>query len=330
MRRAYSEAELRTGFEQAKREALASFGNDSVYLEKYIAKPRHIEIQILADNHGNVIHLGERECSVQRRFQKMLEEAPSPFLNDETRQLMGKAAVDGAKAAGYRGVGTFEFLVDEKMNFYFLEVNTRLQVEHPVTEEVTGVDLVCEQLRVASGEKLRLTQDDIVCRGWSIECRITCEDPDMNFTPAVGSVQGLRLPAGPGVRVDTHLYEGYQVPNDFDSMLAKLIVTGADRKAAIGRALGALDEFELSGFPTSLPFHRWLLQHERFVKGDLSTHFLEEEFEGLPEDEVEDLDLLTVAALIKHRTSSPPSSLASRANGNWARSSRLAGMGNWS
>ena len=330
MRRAYSEAELRTGFEQAKREALASFGNDSVYLEKYIAKPRHIEIQILADNHGNVIHLGERECSVQRRFQKMLEEAPSPFLNDETRQLMGKAAVDGAKAAGYRGVGTFEFLVDEKMNFYFLEVNTRLQVEHPVTEEVTGVDLVCEQLRVASGEKLRLTQDDIVCRGWSIECRITCEDPDMNFTPAVGSVQGLRLPAGPGVRVDTHLYEGDQVPNDFDSMLAKLIVTGADRKAAIGRALGALDEFELSGFPTSLPFHRWLLQHERFVKGDLSTHFLEEEFEGLPEDEVEDLDLLTVAALIKHRTSSPPSSLASRANGNWARSSRLAGMGNWS
>jgi acetyl-CoA carboxylase biotin carboxylase subunit len=332
MRRAYSEDELRVGFDQARREALASFGNDSVYLEKYVEKPRHIEIQILADNFGNVIHLGERECSIQRRFQKMLEEAPSSFIDDKTRHAMGKAAVDGAKAAGYRGVGTFEFLVDAKMNFYFLEVNTRLQVEHPVTEEVTGVDLVCEQLRVASGEKLRLTQGDIVCRGWAIECRITCEDPDLNFTPAVGRVEGLRLPAGPGVRVDTHLYQGYQVPNDFDSMLAKLVVTGADRNAAIARTLGALDEFELAGFPTSMPFHRWLLQHERFVKGDFSTHFLEEEFDGLPEDGTDDLDLLTLAAVLKHQQSGSASGPKSngQSDGNWARSSRMAGLGNWS
>ncbi|MFA5506025.1 MAG: acetyl-CoA carboxylase biotin carboxylase subunit [Vulcanimicrobiota bacterium] len=324
MRRAYSEEELKVGFEQAKREALASFGNDSVYLEKYIARPRHIEIQILADNHGNVIHLGERECSVQRRFQKMLEEAPSPFLDEKTRQAMGTAAVEGARAAGYRGVGTFEFLVDENKNFYFLEVNTRLQVEHPVTEEVTGVDLVCEQLWVANGEKLRLSQDDIVCRGWSIECRITCEDPDLNFTPAVGQVRGLRLPAGPGVRVDTHLYEGYKVPNDFDSMLAKLIVTGSDREATIGRALGALGEFELAGFPTSIPFHRWLLQHPRFAAGDFSTHFLEEEFQGLPDDGTQDLDLLTVAAVVKHQNTPRPSLNGQSAN--WARSSRLSGL----
>lgn len=329
MRRAYTEAELKIGFDQAKREALASFGNDSVYLEKYIAKPRHIEFQVLADNYGNAIHLGERECSVQRRFQKMLEEAPSPFINDETRQKMGQAAVAGAKAAGYRGVGTFEFLVDEQQNFYFLEVNTRLQVEHPVTEEITGVDLVAEQLRVASGEKLRFVQDDIVCRGWSIECRITCEDPDLNFAPAVGTVQGLRLPAGPGVRVDTHLYQGYTVPNDFDSMLAKLIVTGADRNAAIGRALGALDEFEVAGFPTSIPFHRWLLEHPKFVAGDFSTHFLEEEFDGLPDDGADDIDLLTLAALLKHRNAGSQPKHANGTSSNWARSSRLPGLGNF-
>lgn len=326
MRRAYDEAELRVGFDQAKREALASFGNDSVYLEKYIAKPRHIEIQVLADNHGNVIHLGERECSIQRRFQKMLEEAPSPFLDEATRQVMGDAAVRGAKAAGYRGVGTFEFLVDEKMNYYFLEVNTRLQVEHPVTEEVTGVDLVVEQLKVANNEELTLRQEDIQARGWSIECRITCEDPDLNFTPSVGRVTGLRLPAGPGVRVDTHLYSGYQVPNDFDSMLAKLIVTGSDRKAAVARVLSALDEFEIAGFSTSLPFHRWLLQHPRFQAGDLSTHFLEEEFSGLP-TEIDEHDLLTVAAVLKHQQGAPTPTEASQSNSDaWAQSSRLAGV----
>jgi acetyl-CoA carboxylase, biotin carboxylase subunit len=330
MRRAYNEGELRVGFDQARREALASFGNDSVYLEKYIQKPRHIEIQILADSHGNVIHLGERECSIQRRFQKMLEEAPSPFLDEASRQAMGDAAVRGAKAANYLGLGTFEFLVDKDRHFYFLEVNTRLQVEHPVTEEVTGVDLVSEQLKVACGQELTLRQEDILTRGWSIECRITCEDPDSGFRPSVGTVHGLRLPAGPGVRVDTHLYPGYVVPNDFDSMLAKLIVTGSDREAAIRRTLTALDEFELAGFSTSLPFHRWLLQHQRFVDGDLSTHFLEEEFDGLPSDDADLEDVLTVAAVIKQgqvRGPVDPSNSGSNGSSHWARSSRLSGVG---
>lgn len=301
MRRAQDPDELRKGFGQAQREAAAAFGNDSVYLEKYIAKPRHVEIQILADGHGNVIYLGERECSVQRRFQKMLEEAPSPFINDATRKAMGEAAVRGAREAGYTSAGTFEFLVDADMKFYFLEVNTRLQVEHPVTEEVTGVDIVAEQLRVAAGAKLSVTQDQVKLRGWSIECRITCEDPDLNFTPSVGRVEGLRLPAGPGVRVDTHLYEGYSVPNDFDSMLAKLIVTGSDRKAAIARALTALDEFELAGFATSLPFHQWLLSHPRFQAGDFSTHFLEEEFDGLPTEDVTPEELAALAAAVRYQ-----------------------------
>lgn len=301
MRRAYSAEELTTGFGQAQREAEAAFGNGSVYLEKYIARPRHVEIQILGDSQGNVVYLGERECSIQRRFQKMLEEAPSPFINDATRKAMGEAAVRGAREAGYTSAGTFEFLVDADQSFYFLEVNTRLQVEHPVTEEVTGVDIVAEQLRVAAGLPLSISQDQVRPRGWSIECRITCEDPDQGFTPSVGTVEGLRLPAGPGVRVDTHLYQGYEVPNDFDSMLAKLVVTGSDRESAIRRALAALDEFEVLGFSTSIPFHRWLLQHPRFRAGDFSTHFLEEEFSGLPEDDVPPEDLLHLAALLAYQ-----------------------------
>lgn len=298
MRRAYNRQELESGFGQAQREAAAAFANGSVYLEKYIARPRHVEIQILGDSHGNVVYLGERECSIQRRFQKMLEEAPSPFISQATRLAMGEAAVRGAREAGYTSAGTFEFLVDADQSFYFLEVNTRLQVEHPVTEEVTGVDVVAEQLRVAAGLPLSITQDQVHPRGWSIECRITCEDPDQGFTPSVGTVEALRLPAGPGVRVDTHLYEGYQVPNDFDSMLAKLVVTGADRQTAIKRALAALDEFEVVGFATSIPFHRWLLSHPRFQAGDFSTHFLEEEFQGLPQDDVPTEDLLQLAALL--------------------------------
>lgn len=327
MRRAYDEAELRTGFDQARREAMAAFGNDSVYLEKYISKPRHIEIQILADSHGHVVHLGERECSIQRRFQKMLEEAPSPFLGEQARQAMGDAAVRGAKAAGYTSAGTFEFLVDEHQNFYFLEVNTRLQVEHPVTEEVSGVDLVAQQLRIAAGHPLTLRQEDIKARGWAIECRITCEDPDSGFRPSSGTVCRLRLPAGPGVRVDTHLYEGYKVPNDFDSMLCKLVISGPDRESTIRRALTALDEFELAGFATSIPFHRWLLSHPRFAAHDFSTHFLEEEFKGLPEGDVSAEDLLTLAAVIKHGATPPASKALQGPSSNWAQSSRLSAVG---
>lgn len=303
MRRAHNREELQSGFGQAQREAEAAFGNGSVYLEKYIASPRHVEIQILGDSQGNVIHLGERECSVQRRFQKMLEEAPSPFISEATRLAMGEAAVRGAKEAGYTSAGTFEFLVDDDQSFYFLEVNTRLQVEHPVTEEITGVDIVAEQLRVATGQPLALTQQQVRAqtRGWSIECRITCEDPDNGFTPSVGVVEALRLPSGPGVRVDTHLYQGYQVPNDFDSMLAKLIVTASDRESCIRKTLAALDEFEVVGFATSIPFHRWLLEHPRFQRGDFSTHFLEEEFDGLPEGDVPTEDLLQLAALLAYK-----------------------------
>jgi acetyl-CoA carboxylase biotin carboxylase subunit len=301
MRRATNPQELTIGFEQARREAEAAFGNGSVYLEKYIASPRHVEIQILGDSHGNIIHLGERECSIQRRFQKMLEEAPSPFISPATRKAMGEAAVRGARQAGYTSAGTFEFLVDADQSFYFLEVNTRLQVEHPVTEEVTGIDIVMEQLRVAAGLPLSVSQEQVVSRGHSIECRITCEDPDQGFTPSVGKVEALRLPAGPGVRVDTHLYEGYQVPNDFDSMLAKLIVTGPDRETTIRRALAALDEFALLGFASSIPFHRWLLEHPRFRAADFSTHFLEEEFQGLPTDDVPPEDLLHLAALLAYQ-----------------------------
>lgn len=300
MRRAYNREELSSGFGQAKREAEAAFGNGSVYLEKYIARPRHVEIQILGDQHGNIVYLGERECSIQRRFQKMLEEAPSPFISEATRLAMGEAAVRGAREAGYSSAGTFEFLVDADESFYFLEVNTRLQVEHPVTEEVTGVDIVAEQLRVAAGLPLSVSQDDVRPRGHSIECRITCEDPDASFTPSVGTVEALRLPSGPGVRVDTHLYEGYQVPNDFDSMLAKLIVTAPDRKTCIQRTLAALEEFEVVGFSTSIPFHRWLLQHPRFQAGDFSTHFLEEEFDGLPSDAVSEEELFHLAALVAY------------------------------
>lgn len=330
MRRAYTPEDLELGFSQAKREAEAAFGNGSVYLEKYIAKPRHVEIQILADNHGNVIHLGERECSVQRRFQKMFEEAPSPYITEATRQAMGDAAVRGAKEAGYRSAGTFEFLVDpsaqafssaDRQPFYFLEVNTRLQVEHPVTEEVTGVDIVVEQLRLAAGLPLSLSQDEVIPRGWAIECRITCEDPNRHFTPSVGKVKALRLPAGPGVRVDTHLYEGYEVPNDFDSMLAKLVVTGKDRQTALNRAKAALNEFELLGFATSIPFHRWLLEHPRFCAGDFSTHFIDEEFHGLPAEGDESI-LGHLGALVAYKAlgqvGSPPASFSS----NWHRVGR--------
>ena len=329
MRRAHNREELTSGFGQAQREALAAFGNDSVYLEKYIAKPRHVEIQILADGHGNVIHLGERECSIQRRFQKMLEEAPSPFISDETRQAMGDAATRGAREAGYTSAGTFEFLVDADQSFYFLEVNTRLQVEHPVTEEITGVDIVAEQLRVAAGLPLSISQEDVKPRGWSIECRITCEDPDQGFTPSVGTVEALRLPLGPGVRVDTHLYPGYQVPNDFDSMLAKLIVTGSDRMTTIRRTLAALDEFELVGFSTSLAFHRWLLQHPRFQAGDFSTHFLEEEFDGLPNDDVSEDDLFCLGALAAYSQakSDAPKQPTVSTRGTWQQTARTGPAG---
>lgn len=278
MRLARDEKELRASLPQAKSEAAAAFGNDSVYLEKYLERPRHVEIQVAADGRGQAVHLYERECSVQRRFQKMFEEAPSPFLDEETRQRMGEAAVRGALAAGYSSVGTFEFLVDEHRNFYFLEVNTRLQVEHPVTEEILGLDLVQAQIGLAAGRGLPWRQEDLRPRGWSMECRITAEDPENGFLPALGRISDVRMPSGPGVRVDSHIFEGYEVPPYFDSLLAKLITRGADREQARRRMLRALDEFPIAGVRTTVPFHRALLQHPAFVAGDLSTAFMAEHF----------------------------------------------------
>lgn len=274
MRKVNNEAELRQAFPQARSESQAAFGSGDLFLEKYVERPRHVEIQIIGDSHGNAVYFGERECSIQRRFQKMIEEAPSPVLTPELRQRMGEAAVAGAKKLQYCGAGTFEFLVDAHLNFYFLEVNTRLQVEHPVTEQITGVDLVKLQIRVANGEPLPLQQEDVQLRGWSMECRITCEDPYRGFLPTPGRIEKLHLPAGPGVRVDTHLYPGYEVPGSFDSMVAKLITTGQTREEARQRMLVALREFQLAGISNTIPFHLAVLEHPEFIAGNLTTHFL--------------------------------------------------------
>ncbi|MBT9581787.1 acetyl-CoA carboxylase biotin carboxylase subunit [bacterium] len=276
MRKVANEAELRQAFPQARSESQAAFGSGDLFLERYVERPRHVEIQVIGDSHGNAIYLGERECSIQRRFQKMIEEAPSPVVTPELRERMGQAAVAGAKKLKYCGAGTFEFLVDAQLNFYFLEVNTRLQVEHPVTEQITGLDLVKLQIRVAQREELPLQQSDVELRGWAMECRITCEDPYRGFLPTPGRIERLHLPAGPGIRVDTHLYQGYEVPGSFDSMVAKLIATGRDREEARVRMLVALREFQLAGISHTIPFHIAVLEHPEFIAGHLTTHFLPE------------------------------------------------------
>lgn len=275
MRVVHSEDELRRTIRMAQQEAEANFGNPGVYLEKFISRPRHVEIQILADQHGNVIHLGERDCSIQRRYQKLIEEAPSPALNPELRERMGKAAVAAARAVGYSGAGTVEFLLDQDGNFYFMEMNTRIQVEHPVTEWITGVDLVKEQIRVAAGEPLSIRQEDVKLEGWSIECRINAEDPDRNFMPSPGTIQFYLPPGGNGVRIDSAAYGGYRIPPYYDSMIAKLITWGKDRDEAIRRMVRALNEFAIEGVKTTIPFHLKVLNHPQFVEGDVHIQFLE-------------------------------------------------------
>jgi acetyl-CoA carboxylase, biotin carboxylase subunit len=263
-------------FLAAKGEAEAAFGNSGVYLEKFIEKPRHIEFQILADSHGNVVHLGERDCSIQRRHQKLLEEAPSPALTPELRQKMGDAAVRAAKSIGYKGAGTIEFLLDGSGNFYFMEMNTRIQVEHPVTEMITGLDLIAEQIRVAQDERLAFTQDDIVLRGHSIECRINAEDPEQNFRPNPGRISAYLPPGGPGVRIDSHVYPDYEIPPYYDSLIGKLIVWGPDRPTAIARMQRALQECAITGVPTTISFHQKILAHPEFQKGLVYTNFVEQ------------------------------------------------------
>ncbi|KPV56131.1 acetyl-CoA carboxylase [Paenibacillus sp. A3] len=260
----------------AQQEAQKAFGNAGVYLEKYLTGMKHVEIQVLADKHGNVVHLGERDCSVQRRRQKLVEEAPCPILTEEIRERMGEAAVRAAKAVDYSGAGTLEFLLGPDGQFYFMEMNTRIQVEHPVTELITGIDIIKEMIRVAEGEPLSFTQDEVRINGWAIECRINAEDPDRNFMPSAGQIKFYLAPGGFGVRVDSAAYPGYTIPPHYDSMIAKLIVWGADRNDAIQRMKRALAEFTIEGIHSTIPFHLKLLEHKKFLAGDFDIKFLEE------------------------------------------------------
>lgn len=275
MRIVRDESELEKMMEIAKAEAGTCFGNCGVYIEKFLENPRHIEVQIIADQYGNVVHLGERDCSIQRRHQKLIEEAPSPAITPEIRKKMGQAAVNAAKGIKYEGAGTIEFLLDGDKNFYFMEMNTRIQVEHPVSEMVCNVDLLKEQIRVAAGEKLSFKQDDIKITGHAIECRINAEDPDKDFMPCPGRVEGYIPAGGPGVRVDSHVYPNYKIPPYYDSLIAKLICYGKDREEARARMLRALDEYAITGIKTSIPFHQKVLRHEQFIKGEFSTNFIE-------------------------------------------------------
>jgi acetyl-CoA carboxylase biotin carboxylase subunit len=269
--------QLESLYRAAQGEAEAAFGNPGLYMEKFIDRPRHVEVQILADRLGNVVHLGERDCSVQRRHQKLLEEAPSPGLSADLRQRMGDAAVAAARSIGYEGAGTVEFLLDRSGHFYFMEMNTRIQVEHPVTEMVTGIDLIAEQLRIAGGEPISMRQEEIHIHGHAIECRINAEDPSQNFRPTPGRITGWLPPGGPGVRVDSHVYTGYEIPPFYDSLIGKLIVWGIDRDAALRRLRRALSECAITGIPTTIEFHLALLDRPEFQRGEIHTKFVEQE-----------------------------------------------------
>ena len=279
MRVCHNDVRLISAMLTAQREAEAAFGNPDVYIERYVEKPRHVEIQILGDTHGHIIHLGERDCTIQRRHQKLIEESPSPILDSKLRKKLSEAAIKCAKAINYVNAGTIEFLVDLSGNFYFMEMNTRIQVEHPVTEAVTGIDLVKEQIRIASGEKLSYKQDDIRFNGCAIECRINAEDPDNDFMPSPGKIMMLDLPGGRGVRIDTHVYQGYSIPPYYDSMIAKLIVHGKDRNEAITICRRALDEFIVDPIKTTIPFHKKVMHNPLFIKGKYSTDFIDRLFE---------------------------------------------------
>ncbi|MBY0513740.1 MAG: acetyl-CoA carboxylase biotin carboxylase subunit [Gemmataceae bacterium] len=277
MRVATDDATLTSGLSAARSEAEAAFKDGSVFLEKYLDRPRHVEVQLLGDQHGNVVHLFERDCSLQRRHQKLVEESPAPNLPEKTREAMCAAAVRLARAAGYYSAGTCEFLVDQQNNFYFIEVNARIQVEHPVTELVTGVDLIREQIRVAAGERLRFRQDDVVHRGAAIECRINAEDPATDFRPSPGVIKTWRPPGGPGVRLDTHVVAGYRVPPNYDSMVAKLLVHQPTRAEAFAVMRRALREFKVEGIHTTIPIHRQIFDTPAFIEGRVDTRFIERE-----------------------------------------------------
>ena len=298
MRVAWSRGELETAFPVARGEAEAAFGNGEIYVEKLLVEPRHIEFQIIGDKYGNVVHLGERDCSIQRRHQKLIEEAPSHALDDDLRQRLGQMAVQAARAAGYSSVGTVEFLLDRDKNFYFLEINTRLQVEHPVTELVTGIDLVKEQIRLAAGRRLRLRQEDVRVKGWAIECRICAEDPFHNFLPSVGRVSAVYEPAGPGVRLESGVYAGFTVSLYYDPLIAKLAAWGETRGEAILRLRRALREYRIIGIQTNIPLHLRILDSPRFVAGQFDTTFVESRFALSAEEGQEQRQAAAIAAAI--------------------------------
>ncbi|MCX5703722.1 MAG: acetyl-CoA carboxylase biotin carboxylase subunit [Candidatus Omnitrophica bacterium] len=276
MRICHNDLTLVSSLMTAQSEAEASFGNPNCYIERYVEKPRHIEIQILGDKYGHIVHLGERDCSIQRRHQKLLEESPSPVVDNKLRRRIGDMALRGAKSVGYVNAGTIEFLLDRNNNFYFMEMNTRIQVEHPVTEMVTGIDMIKEQLRIASGEKLRIQQEDIHVRGAAIECRINAEDYENNFMPSPGKIETLNLPGGPGVRLDTHIYPGYEISSHYDSLVAKLITYGSNRQEAIKVMKRALNEFYIAPIKTTIAFHQKIMENNLFLRGEVSTHFVQE------------------------------------------------------
>ncbi|MGH2538199.1 MAG: acetyl-CoA carboxylase biotin carboxylase subunit [Candidatus Promineifilaceae bacterium] len=304
----------------ARREAQAAFGDGAIYLERIISEGRHVEIQVLADMHGNYIHLGERECSLQRRHQKLIEEAPAVVVDEALRGRMGEVAVAAARSVDYVNAGTIEFLLDKDKNFFFLEMNTRVQVEHPVTELVTGVDIVQEQLRVARGRRLRYTQDEIQMRGWAIECRINAEDPYQDFLPSTGTITAIRLPTGPGVRVDTGVYPGYQVTPYYDPLISKLICYGETRAIAVLRMRRALEEYKIMGVKTNIPFHQHLMDSTRFLSGHFDTQFVEERFSMSERVPQETLEAAILATLIAHRQGQQASQIVApgeRDTTNW-------------
>ncbi|NKB67145.1 MAG: acetyl-CoA carboxylase biotin carboxylase subunit [Candidatus Latescibacteria bacterium] len=274
MRIVQSMDELDEAWRMARLEARTAFTSDALYMERSVESGRHIEIQVLGDEQGNLVYLGERECSIQRRHQKLIEEMPSPVVDEDLRRRLGEAALAGARSVGYTSAGTVEFLVDEHLNFYFLEMNTRIQVEHPVTEMVTGVDLVQAQIRYAAGETMAFSQEDVQLKGHAIECRVNAEDPSRNFIPSSGTISALQLPGGPGVRIDSHIYQGYEMPPYYDSLLAKVIAYGKDRNESLARMRRILDEFTVEGIATTLPFHRLVLKEEDFIAGDFDTEYV--------------------------------------------------------
>jgi acetyl-CoA carboxylase biotin carboxylase subunit len=322
MRLVSAAAELKSGLRAARSEAKSAFGDDRVYVEKAIGRPRHVEVQVLGDTHGHVVHLYERECSIQRRHQKVIEESPSTAIDQKTREEMGRVAVQAAKAVDYVSAGTIEFLVDQDRRFYFLEMNTRIQVEHPITEAVTGVDLVRAQLEIAAGRPLGFRQEDVVQRGWAIECRIYAEDPENNFLPAPGRIDVLRVPSGIGIRDDSGVYEGFEVSTHYDPILSKLVAWGRNRDEAIGRMLRALREYVIVGPVSNVAFHRWALEHPAFRAGDIDTGFIARHFQKgvLAGDTSADLPLIgaALAAVARGGTAAgrngaaPPSAPRSR------------------